>query len=85
MSIEQTIETVVERAVLEAFEPIRDELKRQNSFPEIMTLTQVAEYTQYTRQTILRFIKEQGFPVSNRCERPRFVKSEVDRWLKGEI
>ena len=58
--------------------------KFQNPFPEIMTIEQVCKYTQYSRPTILKFIREKNFPVSRPCESQRFFRSQVDEWLKAQ-
>lgn len=56
-----------------------------NPFPEIMTMEQICKYTQYSRTTILKLIKEQNFPVSHRCESMRFSRTKVDAWMHGDV
>ncbi len=75
------LDEAVRRAVRIAVIDLRQESSA--AFPEIMTLEQVCAYTHFTRQTILKFIKD-GLPISRRCASPRFFKAEVEQWLKSK-
>jgi excisionase family DNA binding protein len=59
------------------------EATKKPDTPEIMTLSQVAEYLQFTTQTIQNKIRSGGLPVSYRMGDPRFIKKEIDEWLKS--
>lgn len=83
MTIEETLKTIVEESFRSNFEAFKSDFTVKESFPEVMTLSQVCAYTQYTEPTIRKFIKEKNFPVSAPCGSPRFLKSEVDLWLKN--
>ena len=51
--------------------------------PEVMTLAQVAEYLNISESTVRKQIKTNGLPVNRRLGDPRFIKSEIDAWLKS--
>jgi excisionase family DNA binding protein len=52
--------------------------------PEVMTLAQVAEYLQISMPTLYKAMNERGLPYTEKCGDKRFVKSEVDLWLKSK-
>jgi excisionase family DNA binding protein len=69
------------------FDELRAEMRRENEFPEIMTLTQVCQYLQLSAPSVRKAIKEDDLPVVKTFgeKAPRFVKREIDAWLSGQI
>lgn len=67
------------------FDALAAEMHRENEFPEIMNITLVAKYCDVSEQTIRNRIKDSGFPVSERLGDKRFIKRDVDAWLRGQI
>jgi excisionase family DNA binding protein len=62
-------------------------LKLQSSeIREVMTLKQLAEYLQASRQSLLNWTKRSNhpLPVHYIGADPRFHRSEVDQWSKEE-
>jgi excisionase family DNA binding protein len=55
------------------------------AFPDVMTLCEVAEYLQVSKATIRNKIRDERLPVSSKLGNPRFLKAEIDSWLKGGI
>lgn len=55
----------------------------KNRTPEVMTVAQIAEYLQISIPTIYKAMKERGLPYTEKCGDKRFIKSEVDTWLKS--
>lgn len=52
---------------------------------DLMTLKQLQSYLGYSAPTIYKLIKENGLPVCYPTSHPRFLKVEVDNWLKEQI
>ncbi len=52
-----------------------------NPTPEVMTVSEVAAYLRCSQAHIYKLIKE-GLPFTEKCGDKRFIKSEVDQWLK---
>lgn len=53
-------------------------------FPEVMTTEEVVAYLRISRKTINKLIKNKELPAQKIGKNYRFLKSEIDRYLKGE-
>jgi len=54
-------------------------------FPEVMTVEEIARYLRFDSvRTVYNKIEKNGLPVTKKLGVPRFIKSEVDAWLKGD-
>jgi excisionase family DNA binding protein len=54
--------------------------------PEVMTMPQLCAYLQFSRPTVLKAIETKGLPVK-KCfgtNAPRFIKKDVDEWLRRQ-
>ena len=51
---------------------------------EVLTTTEVMAYLRVTRKTVLKLVHEQRLPAGKVGKDFRFLKSEVDKFLKGE-
>lgn len=71
--------------LLPVLEELAKEKGRQAEFPPVMTIKQVAAYLQVTEQTVRNKIKQENLPVTGRCGDPRFIRSDIDAWLRGQI
>ena len=69
---------IAEQAALRAAELVKD----YDRFPEVMDKKTVAKYLVVSIPTINRKMRE-GMPVTYRVGDPRFLKSEIDAWLKS--
>lgn len=76
------IETLVRRAAELAVAGLREELERTRT-PDLMTTSQICDYLQCHRSTIDRHIKN-GMPAERLGGDPRFRKTDIDLWLRGE-
>jgi excisionase family DNA binding protein len=76
-------EALAERVAERAFEKARDELFQ--SAPEVMTQKEVCQYLGVSSTTVIEKQKNGGLPVSYMLgeKSPRYIKSEVDKWLRG--
>jgi excisionase family DNA binding protein len=54
------------------------------NFPEIMTLSEVAQYLRVTRQTIYNHLWKKQIPGYRVGRHWRFKKSEIDKWLSTQ-
>lgn len=82
--IYQTIQVVPIDDVLPIIERIEKQIRRQNSTPEIMNIKQIAVYLGVSEGTVRNRMKD-GLPFTNKLGDPRFLKSEIDAWLKRKI
>lgn len=57
------------------------EISSANTFPEIMTVSQVADFLGVSKPTVYSRMKK-GLPYSEKLGDPRFIKTEVLKWLK---
>jgi excisionase family DNA binding protein len=48
----------------------------------LMTVEQVSEWLNLTKNTVYRLVKEEGLPAAKIVHSLRFRKAEVERWLK---
>ena len=51
--------------------------------PELMTLTEVAEYLRISRVTAYRLVRREQIPVNNVGRQLRFQRDRVDEWLSN--
>lgn len=56
----------------------------KKSFPEVMTTEEVVAYLRISRKTINKLVKNKELPAQKIGKNYRFLKSEIDRYLKGE-
>ncbi len=52
------------------------------SYPEVMTIDQVAEYLHLHKQVVYRHVKRGNIPASRIGTTIRFKKSVIDAWLE---
>jgi excisionase family DNA binding protein len=78
-------EALAERVAERAFEKARDELF--HAAPEVMTQKEVCQYLGVSSTTVIEKAKTAGLPVSYMLgeKSPRYIKAEIDKWLKGSI
>lgn len=59
-------------------------LPTMNVIPDVLTLDDACEYLQVSRNTLDKFIKEQGLPVVILGARnPRIITTQLQEWLEG--
>lgn len=78
---------IAEQAAIKAVELLSKnfELKpEENASPEIMTLKETAEYLRCSTITVYRKVKNDGLPMYRKLGHPRFIRFEVEKWLKGK-
>ena len=75
-----------EDTIMKALEMAADRFVPSNPYPDVMNLSQVCQYLDITPPTVRERIKT-GLPVSYKLgeRNPRFVKVEIDRWLKDDL
>ncbi len=81
--LRQQLSEIVRTVVSEIF----DEIK--NTHPplrEVMTMTQLADYWQVTKQSVMRWTRRENFPLPVHYVGgdPRFHLTEVNQWSKDE-
>lgn len=74
------IREYIRQAAMLAAESVRETAKT----PELMIKTELAEYLRCDVSKINRYMKK-GLPFEKFGDHPRFRKSSIDAWLKGEI
>ena len=57
--------------------------KRKDSFPEVMTVAQLAAYLQLNPQVVYRHVREGHIPATRIGQTLRFPKRVVDAWLES--
>jgi excisionase family DNA binding protein len=50
-----------------------------------MTIKDLSEYLELSKSKIRFLIKQKSIPLSNRLGEARFNKTEIDKWMKGEV
>ncbi len=53
--------------------------------PTWMSFSQVCKYVNYSRPTVQKWMDTREFPISKKCDRPRFNRLDVDEWMKGDL
>ncbi|MFH0887245.1 MAG: helix-turn-helix domain-containing protein, partial [bacterium] len=51
---------------------------------EIMDLKEVAKYLSFSQKKLYNLVKERSIPFARIGGQYRFVKEEIDSWLKGQ-
>jgi len=54
------------------------------TFPEVMTIEQLAEYLQLHPQVLYRHVRKGNIPASHIGKTIRFKRSVIDRWLESD-
>jgi excisionase family DNA binding protein len=67
--------------LIKNFEPKPEE----NPSSEIMTLKETAEYLKCSTITVYRKVKKNGLPIYRKLGHPRFIRFEVEKWLRGKL
>ena len=52
--------------------------------PEVLNTKEATEYLRITRQTIAKLVKEGKIKANKAGRNYRFLKSELDKFLRGE-
>ena len=52
--------------------------------PEVLNTKEATEYLRITRQTIVKLVKEGKIKANRAGRNYRFLKSELDNFLRGE-
>lgn len=55
------------------------------SFPEVMTTSEVMKYLKVSRKTVLKMVHEGKIPAQKVGKDFRYLKSELDHFLKGNV
>jgi excisionase family DNA binding protein len=55
-----------------------------SSYPEVMTTDDVLEYLKISRKTLMKLIKEGIVPARKVGKNYRYLKSELEKYLKGD-
>ena len=58
--------------------------KAADSYGFVMTLKEVARFTKFSEKKIYRLCKAGEIPFNKIQGQYRFLKTEIERWLKGE-
>lgn len=58
--------------------------KAAYSYDFVMTIKEVARFTKFSEKKIYRLCKAGEIPFNKIQGQYRFVKTEIERWLKGE-
>lgn len=53
-------------------------------FSEVMTTSEVMEYLKVSRKTLLKLVHQGRIPARKVGKDYRYLKSEIDKYLKGE-
>lgn len=61
-----------------------DEAQQFSGPSEVMTTTEVMQYLKVTRKTVLKLVKEGKIPAQKVGKDFRYLKSEIDEFLKGD-
>ena len=54
------------------------------TFPEVMTTDDVMDYLKISRKTLMKLIKEGSIPGRKVGKNYRYLKSEIEKYLKGD-
>ena len=65
-----------------AAEKSEKQAPKEQDYPEIMTIDQLARYLQLHKQVVYRHIKNGNIPVSRIGATIRFKKTVIDEWLE---
>jgi excisionase family DNA binding protein len=52
---------------------------------ELMTMSELAQYLRFTRQTIYKLLKQREIPAIKINRKWRFDKEQIDNWLKNSV
>ncbi|MBT3236263.1 MAG: helix-turn-helix domain-containing protein [Bdellovibrionales bacterium] len=55
------------------------------SYPEVMTTDDVLEYLKISRKTLMKLIREGMVPARKVGKNYRYLKSELEKYLKGDL
>ena len=53
-------------------------------YPEVLNTKEATEYLRITRQTLAKLVKEGKIKANKAGRNYRFLKSELDKFLRGE-
>lgn len=56
----------------------------KNEFPDVMTTEEVVKYLRISRKTLLKLVHDGKVPARKIGKNYRYLKAEIDRFLKGE-
>lgn len=60
-------------------------IRRGSYMKDWMTIKDLSEYLELSESKIRFLIKQKSIPFSNRLGESRFNKTEIDKWMKGEV
>lgn len=83
--VNSTLQFISVSELMPVLTELKESVKREAEFPPVMTMKQICQYLQSSEQTVRNRIKDSGLPVCNKLGDPRFIKSQVDEWLAGNL